>query len=105
VVDAIRHDRGLIAAGRPLRWRGGRRLDLRPDFKPLVPFLIATFLVGLLGKQMAPLQFMHPLLPIGIAVVLMLLACVLKGPTHRIDKVPLILQPSDPDPDGPAATR
>jgi Pentapeptide repeats (8 copies) len=91
--------RGVIAAARPLRWRGARRLDLLPDFKPLVPFLIATFLVGLLGKVLAPLQFMHPLLPIGIAVVLMVLACVLKGPTHRIDKVPLILQPSDPEPD------
>jgi hypothetical protein len=60
--------RGLIAAARPLRWRGARGLDLRPDFKPLVAFLIATFLVGLLGKEIAPLEFMHPIVPAVIAV-------------------------------------
>jgi hypothetical protein len=91
--------RGMIAAARPLRWRGARGLDLRPDFKTLGPFLIATFLIVLLGKQMAPLEFMHPLLPAGIAVVVMVLACVLKGPRHRFSPVPLILRLPDPGPD------
>lgn len=95
--------RGAIAAARPLRWRGARRLDLRPDFKPLVAFIIATFLIGLLGNVLAPLQFMDPLLPGGIAVAVMVLACVLHGPPHRADRVPLILRPWDSGPDGPAA--
>jgi hypothetical protein len=96
--------RGVIAAARPLRWRRARRLDLRPDLKPLVPFIIAAFLIGLLGKVLAPLQFMDPLLPGSIAVVVMVLACLLQGPKHQIGTVPLILRPPGPDPDGPAAT-
>lgn len=85
--------RGVYAVVRRLAWRG-RPINPGLDVKPLGAFIIATFLVGLLGNQLARLQFMNPILPGGIAVVVMFLACVLRGPTQqRPVTAPLILMP------------
>lgn len=95
--------RGIVVVAAPLRWSGGRPWrarwgrtgwqDAKRSLGPVAVFAVVTFVVGLLGKQLAPLQFMNPILPGVVAVVVMAAGCLLSGPRQRISEKPLILGP------------